>query len=173
MPFSDFRPVYKSKNVAKAFQYAIYFFVKYTNDCAICLSFIEDPKLLPCGHCYCNECITKLIEYGNSCPKCGAFFWIYKPVKFFFVEEVQNSILLRRCNSLEMKNAHDESFFSQPYPLEYFQDPNDNSNHVEYFPVSKHQMKNYDFYQIMDGQLYFLDPKIVRGYKTKPKYSLK
>lgn len=37
--------------------------------CSICLSVFEDPVNGPCGHVFCNKCITSWIPINvNSCP---------------------------------------------------------------------------------------------------------
>ena len=40
--------------------------------CPICLEQFKDPKVLPCLHSYCHECIVKLNKTGNyiTCPEC-------------------------------------------------------------------------------------------------------
>ena len=40
--------------------------------CAICLEQFKDPKVLPCLHSFCHECIIKLEHTENSitCPEC-------------------------------------------------------------------------------------------------------
>merc|ERR1712130_379863 len=44
--------------------------------CYICYDFINDAKLLHCGHIGCSQCITEWIESskhsdnGSTCPKC-------------------------------------------------------------------------------------------------------
>ena len=40
--------------------------------CAICLEQLKDPKVLPCLHFYCHECIVKLNKTGINitCPEC-------------------------------------------------------------------------------------------------------
>jgi len=170
MPYLDIRGVYKNRNTQRVFQKASYFLVKYTNDCPICLFFMDDPKVLPCGHCYCNLCISRSIDYTNNCPMCGDFFWIFKPVKFFFVDEVAEEILFKKCNEETVSNIHVDDFFSKPYSLCYFEETGMPCEEIEYVPAERRKAKKQDFYQVSDGQLYFLDPAIVRGYKSKPEY---
>ena len=46
-------------------------------ECAMCLSILQTPKLLPCGHSYCCECIQDLVDTARdknrttiNCPEC-------------------------------------------------------------------------------------------------------
>ena len=37
--------------------------------CAICLDHYQDPRLLPCSHTFCFQCIEKAVKNGNfNCP---------------------------------------------------------------------------------------------------------
>ena len=42
--------------------------------CSICLKQLKDPKVLPCLHSYCRDCIVDLAEHAKSnkfnCPNC-------------------------------------------------------------------------------------------------------
>ena len=42
--------------------------------CSVCLKQFKDPKVLPCLHSYCHDCIVKLAEHAKSnklnCPNC-------------------------------------------------------------------------------------------------------
>ena len=42
--------------------------------CSVCLEPFKDPKVLPCLHSYCHECIVNLAKNSNSntidCPEC-------------------------------------------------------------------------------------------------------
>ena len=42
--------------------------------CSVCLETFKDPKVLPCLHSYCHECIVNLAKNANSntidCPEC-------------------------------------------------------------------------------------------------------
>lgn len=166
----DIRPVYKTKDIERAFKNTLYFFVRYTNDCPICLSFFVDPQVLPCGHCYCHGCILQSTKYSKACPMCAAFFWIYKPAKFFFVEEIKDQILLRKCCNASITNSQAKNFFDQPHSLEYFQEVSEGSSGRVELMLPGKRIQNHEFYQSNDGQLYFLDPKVVRSFKTMPEY---
>ena len=40
--------------------------------CALCFELLQNPKVFPCLHSYCYECIVKLSkrECGLECPEC-------------------------------------------------------------------------------------------------------
>ena len=38
--------------------------------CAVCLDFIERPARTPCGHWFCDECISRCLERSSACPLC-------------------------------------------------------------------------------------------------------
>lgn len=40
--------------------------------CAVCHEFLKNPKVLPCLHSYCHDCIVELSkrECGLECPEC-------------------------------------------------------------------------------------------------------
>ena len=42
--------------------------------CSVCLKQFKDPKVLPCLHSYCHDCIVKLAQNAKSnkfnCPNC-------------------------------------------------------------------------------------------------------
>lgn len=44
--------------------------------CAICLSVWigHDPRILPCQHTFCYNCLKRLIYNTRTCPVCRAFF---------------------------------------------------------------------------------------------------
>lgn len=118
----DKRPVYKDKNIEKAFKNALFYYVKYTGDCPICLDFFENPQVLPCGHCYCHSCIVRCIEHSSVCPICSKYFWIFKPVHFFFTQDIGESILFRKCISTDISSSNSDRFYDYPYSLEYFEE---------------------------------------------------
>lgn len=172
----DKRAVYKNKSTERGFKNAEYYFVKYIMDCPICLDFFVDPQVLPCGHCYCQGCIKRCSEYTKVCPMCAEFFWIFKPVQFFFAQDIKDSVLLRRCHSIDIYNSHSHNFHTYPFSLEYFEDVTvTNSEGVQTVVrrpenVSGRKLTNFIFYQSNDGQLYFLDPKISNKMKSQPLY---
>ena len=44
--------------------------------CFMCQSTFKDPKILPCLHCYCKDCLDKEIQRSGAvvCPKCNLKF---------------------------------------------------------------------------------------------------
>ncbi|KAM4583322.1 nuclear factor 7, brain-like [Fundulus diaphanus] len=46
--------------------------VSYAEDlaCSVCLTIFTDPVTLPCGHSFCRQCITKLLNMQQHCPQC-------------------------------------------------------------------------------------------------------
>ena len=40
-------------------------------ECCLCLENFEDPRILPCSHTFCFECVKKLVEnFTIQCPVC-------------------------------------------------------------------------------------------------------
>ncbi|KIM90336.1 hypothetical protein PILCRDRAFT_180012 [Piloderma croceum F 1598] len=53
-------------------------------DCTICLDPLKSAVVIPCGHVYCEECLTSHIQTGDDansshCPSCRAKFNIVLP----------------------------------------------------------------------------------------------
>uniref|UniRef100_A0A3Q2PEV1 Uncharacterized protein n=1 Tax=Fundulus heteroclitus TaxID=8078 RepID=A0A3Q2PEV1_FUNHE len=38
--------------------------------CSVCLTIFTDPVTLPCGHSFCRQCITKVLNMEQHCPQC-------------------------------------------------------------------------------------------------------
>lgn len=184
MSFLDKRPVFKNRKIEKSFKNAEFYFTSYSSDCPICLDFYNNPQILPCGHCYCLLCISKSCEFTKNCPICSEFFWIYKPVKFYFKEQIGESILLKRISVSEIKNNKKENFFEFPYSFEYFLSDSDQVGDIQASgqigndiqtggdteSIKSFVNSDNSFYQSNDGQLYFLDNKIAKSLKTHPTY---
>lgn len=171
MSFIDKRPVFKNKNIEKAFKNAEFFFTSYNSDCPICLEFFENPQILPCGHCFCHLCVTMALEFTKNCPLCAEFFWIFKPVKFYFTEAIEEFILLRKVQSYDVGNSKAINFYTFPFALEYFEeDILINNKQSENICINKQHTRHNDFYQSNDGQLYFLDPEITKAMASKPEF---
>ena len=45
--------------------------------CPVCLSTMEEPHVLPCGHTYCKQCLDKIVN--DRCPKCRKSFHCMAP----------------------------------------------------------------------------------------------
>ncbi|ELQ76310.1 ubiquitin---protein ligase [Trachipleistophora hominis] len=86
-----------------------YFLVPYSADCPICFSFHRDAVTLSCGHVYCCTCIKDAQNMvhgsdraglsacnGTICPVCDASSYVTVPVKFLFVEPVDEYVLMKR-----------------------------------------------------------------------------
>ena len=35
--------------------------------CGVCLEFLREPKLLDCGHSFCQQCLESVVKYQGSC----------------------------------------------------------------------------------------------------------
>ena len=70
--------------------------------CAICQEHYAEPKLLPCNHYFCKECILQLVRWAGtgkpfSCPKCRKEIVlpkgsVEKLETAFFINSIQESI---------------------------------------------------------------------------------
>ena len=56
--------------------------------CSVCLKQFKDPKVLPCLHSYCHDCIVKLAQNAKSnkfnCPKCRSEVKVRKHLAKFY-----------------------------------------------------------------------------------------
>ena len=55
------------------FQYQFIEMMKKYNhkiDCSICREYISEPKILNCGHLFCNVCVSEWLKRINKCPVC-------------------------------------------------------------------------------------------------------
>ncbi|KAI5149633.1 hypothetical protein ENBRE01_1406 [Enteropsectra breve] len=177
MVFTDLRPVYKNKAVEKSFDNSLYFFSKFTGDCPICIEYHSDPHILPCGHAFCKECLQQSASFSRNCPVCNAFYWNWKPVQFFFTEEIKGDILLKRVEIKSITEGTWSSFYEYPYSCVYYE--NSEEDPVVFLeekprPVKRTSGLNESqieyFYQSVDGQLYFLDANDYKRYKHMPEY---
>lgn len=41
-----------------------------TLTCVICYNLLYDPVTTPCGHTFCNACLTRAIDFTSACPTC-------------------------------------------------------------------------------------------------------
>lgn len=54
--------------------------IKQNFSCTICLRLSEDPCIIPCGHIFCSNCLSRWLYHKNDsqCPKCRR---VFKPSK--------------------------------------------------------------------------------------------
>ena len=78
--------------------------------CAICQEHYKEPKLLPCGHYFCKECILKLVfqvgaDKPFSCPECREGVLLHKSV-----DELQTAFFINRikANISTLEGAYSE-----------------------------------------------------------------
>ena len=44
----------------------------YKLECPVCLEYFQTPKILPCGHTYCDHCLKSIIKDSElTCPECN------------------------------------------------------------------------------------------------------
>jgi hypothetical protein len=74
--------------------------------CAVCHELLNNPKVFPCLHSYCYECIVKLSkrECGLVCPECRAPVEVRSfsdhcsvSVRAFFKRDDRCSFVCKRC----------------------------------------------------------------------------
>ena len=72
--------------------------------CAICFSIPLKPKLLPCEHVFCANCINRALETQPSCPTCR------NPCNQYDVRDLSMSpFAFRIWNSVQVKCDQSES----------------------------------------------------------------
>lgn len=50
-----------------------------SGDCVICMETMTSPKVLPCGHKFCEDCIKNSFEKCQpKCPSCGRLFGVMR-----------------------------------------------------------------------------------------------
>lgn len=50
-----------------------------SEDCVICMETMTNPKVLPCGHKFCEECISDSFQKCQpKCPSCGRLFGVMR-----------------------------------------------------------------------------------------------
>ena len=83
--------------------------------CSVCLDRLKDPKLLPCLHTYCKECLQGIIRKSKDksniqCPQCR---FIYA-VPSGGVNEFPSDMVL--ANALEFHSLKEKEKSAQPIP---------------------------------------------------------
>lgn len=41
-------------------------------ECILCSRCLLEPVTTPCGHTFCRDCLTRVLDHGLSCPLCMA-----------------------------------------------------------------------------------------------------
>lgn len=82
--------------------------------CAICLCDYVDPRILPCGHSFCEECLKRIItNYKIVCPTCrerhrnvdiSSF-----PKNYGLVDEVETAKKVQEVQDSEIKHKRKRS----------------------------------------------------------------
>lgn len=174
----DIRPVYKHRNIVPTFDNALYFYAKFTANCPICISYHENPCVIPCGHTFCRECLDNLGKYTRNCPVCNAFYWSFRPVQFYIAQQLTDTLMFVRLNTSVILKDKVCTFFEDPYRYSYFEAAAETSSGISLEYNSKAasgQNKSgitpgHTFYQSIDGQLYFLNPTCTKHLKVLPQH---
>ncbi|KAI4291560.1 hypothetical protein PAPHI01_0834 [Pancytospora philotis] len=174
---ADIRPVYKHKNIPHAFDNALYFYAKYTSNCPICISYHEEPCIIPCGHIFCAQCLDRLSSFSRCCPVCTAGIWSSRPVRLYIAQGLSDTITFIRLTTSYVLSDSTCSFFECPYRYSYYEDQSEAEPGAYTAPVHTLPDKSpcgavatHTFYQNVDGQLHFLNPKCTRHLKALPEY---
>ena len=173
--YGDNRPVFKSGEMNRTFENCVFFYCKFSMDCPVCLSQHESPRIIPCGHVFCQHCLDGLNAFTAHCPICNAHFRASKPAKFFFCEEITKHILFKRLSPGEVNYEPHSGFFENPYRFYYYEPSGDtgaSETQSVLFEESSNtcDLSSHFFYQSVDGQSYFLNPRVYKNYKSFPEY---
>lgn len=83
------------------------------NECSVCLCCLENPRILTCGHTFCEKCIGKTIKNKKlKCPECRR---VYRdvtvdsfPLNFKLKEAIlENKRILEENKKLEVQTKID------------------------------------------------------------------
>lgn len=178
MHFIDNRPVYKSRDVPETFDNTLYYYSRFNGNCPICISYHESPCIIPCGHTFCADCLERLSAFTRSCPVCAAFYWASRPVRFFLAREISGEVLFVRLDSNDVAKNSTRGFFEYPYGCHYYESEGTQEapgrpaavTLLSPGPCAKEPAASTTFYQSVDGQLYFLHPKITRQRRLLPEF---
>ncbi len=178
----DIRPVYSTecRNKVVGFNDTLYFKVKFTDDCSICLCPHTDPHIIPCGHVFCKDCLVNAARtnhsFRNRCPHClRVYTHQFKPCVFFYQEKefrIGSGILLKLINSKQIQNADPKNIFATKYFIPNSGQsvdlvPPSSMGGMEFIGKKSMDKNNLEFYQSADGQLIFLDPLTTNKFKEK------
>ena len=65
--------------------------------CPICYQLYKDPKVLPCQHSYCRECLSKLEKDKQvTCPECRKVAQVEELKTNFFINRLVDDCILKR-----------------------------------------------------------------------------
>lgn len=64
--------------------------ILHSANCAICVDIIKNPLITPCGHTFCDSCLTTWFKAksGNRCPACGTTFKIEKCARDYALSNI-------------------------------------------------------------------------------------
>jgi hypothetical protein len=65
--------------------------IEYT--CCICINLFEEPRLLPCGHSVCKNCLLSCRQ--NKCPLCRKYFLKEQLVPNNSISEIINKLIVK------------------------------------------------------------------------------
>jgi len=81
--------------------------------CSLCHEVYKRPKLLPCYHSFCEDCLAKLlVESSITCPKCRTVYTIPSedtkslPNNFFIIRRLAELTILEKVAREEAKCDH-------------------------------------------------------------------
>jgi zinc finger of C3HC4-type, RING len=115
----DKRPVYKKNEKKHCFDSALYFYSKYIGDCPICISYHDEPYVIPCGHSFCLACLKRSSEFSSTCPICLEYYWAFKPARLFFLDEIQSEMTFKRLETRNVLDLQSEEFYDNPFACFY------------------------------------------------------
>jgi Zinc finger, C3HC4 type (RING finger) len=67
-------------------------------DCSICLDGFKDPRILPCGHTFCEMCLKTLIK--NDCVQCPECRVLFKAKNKKFPKNISLAHLIQEYDAL-------------------------------------------------------------------------
>ncbi len=84
--------------------------------CSVCLEPFKDPKVLPCLHSYCHECIVRLTKNAESntinCPECRLSVEVRKMVIVKLLIELIEKLNVKICKCPEINDAFGAIYMS-------------------------------------------------------------